>query len=83
MERGEDAWEEYLALEQRAKEEVEPGCRGEMRGSSRQVGIGHLQPAWNWLKWGIIVATELGAFLASLKEIMEPQSGRRVFQRVM
>lgn len=79
-ERGDEAWDEYLVLEQCAKDEMEP-CGGDSRNRTRQVGMNQLQPAWNWFKWSIIIMTELGAFMASLKEILEPAPSRRVFQR--
>lgn len=50
-----------------------------MTGSLRQ-----LRPAWNWFKWTAIIVTEFGAFLVSLKEVLEagPSHPRR-YQRIV
>lgn len=43
-----------------------------------------LRPAWIWFKWTVIIVTEFGAFLVSLKEVLEvtPTRNRR-YQRIV
>lgn len=44
-----------------------------------------LRPAWNWFKWTVIIVTEFGAFVVSLKELLDsnqPARNRR-YQRIV
>lgn len=46
--------------------------------------LGQLRPAWNWFKWTAIIVTEFGAFLVSLKEVLEARPSRtRRYQRIV
>lgn len=43
-----------------------------------------LRPAWHWFKWTVIIVTEFGAFLVSLKEVLEARPSRtRRHQRIV
>lgn len=43
-----------------------------------------LRPAWNWFKWTVIIVTEFGAFLVSLKEVLDAGPARtRRYQRIV
>lgn len=68
-ERGAGAWEAYRAAEEEMRVEIESG------GDEVSV-VTRLRPAWNWFKWSVIIVTEFGAFLVSLKEVLEAGSGR-------
>lgn len=76
--RGESAWREYREHEEEAKRVVIP-FEGENQGNL----VAQLRPAWNWFKWTIIIVTELGAFLVSLKEVLESAPARRRYQRIV
>lgn len=85
----ERAWAEYCLAEDVARAELEM-CGGVER--SRGWG-GRVRVGWHWVKWGVIIATELGAFLVSLKEVVEAGGrgaggggvgrGRRHYQRIV
>lgn len=50
----------------------------------RQPVLRQLRPAWNWFKWTAIIVTEFGAFLVSLKEVLEATPSRtRRYQRIV
>lgn len=73
--RARGGWEEWREMEDEARLIVGEGGGG---------GGWGLKPAWNWFKWSVIIVTELGAFLVSLKEVLEstPRGGRR-YQRLV
>lgn len=53
-------------------------------GSGSRSLARRLRPAWNWFKWSIIIVTEFGAFLVSLKEVIESASPRSPrYQRIV
>lgn len=76
--RGESAWRVYREHEEEAKRVVMPFGE-ESRGSV----VAQLRPAWNWFKWTVIIVTEFGAFLVSLKEVLESTPARRRYQRIV
>lgn len=76
--RGEGAWRIYREHEEEAKRVVTP-FTDENNGSV----VSQLRPAWNWFKWTIIIVTEFGAFLVSLKEVLESAPARRRYQRIV
>lgn len=78
--RGDGAWREYRSSEEEAKRVVTPFQEGE--GRRRDV-VAQLRPAWNWFKWTVIIVTEFGAFLVSLKEVLESTPARRRYQRIV
>lgn len=78
LERGE--WGRYCEMVDGAKREVR-GFGGEERVGGRFVS--GLRPAWNWFKWTVIIVTEFGAFLVSLKEVLESAPARRRYQRIV
>lgn len=81
--KGEGAWSNYRQAENEARELIPlPGSDGSAR--RRQDVIASLRPAWNWFKWSIIIVTEFGAFLVSLKEVLESTPARsRRYQRIV
>lgn len=86
MSRGEDALAAYRLAEQEARALLGPAAS---RGDSTLMVSGEnfahrLRPAWNWFKWTVIIVTEFGAFLVSLKEVLESTSARsRRYQRIV
>lgn len=78
--RGERAWQAYRMVEEEAKRVVAPFAPEDRQS----VGlVAHLRPAWNWFKWTVIIVTEFGAFLVSLKEVLESAPARRRYQRIV
>lgn len=66
------------------------GATSPARGSNNGVGANapalalRLRPAWNWFKWTVIIVTEFGAFLVSLKEVLDASPARtRRYQRIV
>lgn len=66
------------------------GATSPVRVSNNGIGAGaqgiamRLRPAWNWFKWTVIIVTEFGAFLVSLKEVLEASPSRtRRYQRIV
>lgn len=80
-ERGEGAWRAYREVEEEAKRVVRPFAPRDER--QRQSVVAQLRPAWNWFKWTVIIVTEFGAFLVSLKEVLESTPARRRYQRIV
>lgn len=86
--RGPGAWEAYRAAENDARAEIRPcGERHSANGGAhvhRPSLMTQLRPAWNWFKWTAIIITEFGAFLVSLKEVLEAAPSRtRRYQRIV
>lgn len=82
--RGQRAWEDYCAAEDDARAELAPCIAAASANSTQTSIVSHIRPAWNWIKWTVIIATELGAFLVSLKELLEAAPARaRRFQRIV
>lgn len=77
--RGDGAWRQYRSSEEEAKRVVTPFSDPDRR---RDV-VAQLRPAWNWFKWTVIIVTEFGAFLVSLKEVLESAPARRRYQRIV
>lgn len=84
--RGDDAWTAYRLAEDRARATIGPFAGS--GDASPNVSAGNLavrlRPAWNWFKWTVIIVTEFGAFLVSLKEVLESTPARsRRYQRIV
>lgn len=77
--RGDGAWQQYRTNEEEAKRVVMPLNETDR---TRDV-VAQLRPAWNWFKWTVIIVTEFGAFLVSLKEVLESAPARRRYQRIV
>ena len=78
--RGGEQWSQWRMQEEEARRMV-----AGLEHADGSVGVWRtLRPAWNWFKWSVIIVTELGAFLVSLKEVLEsaPNRGRR-YQRIV
>lgn len=81
--RGQIAWDDYCTAENEARAELAP-CAAAASPSSGGSIVARIRPAWNWFKWTVIIATELGAFLVSLKEVLEAAPNRpRRYQRIV
>lgn len=95
--RGEPALAAHRALVEQARMLVEPassamggsggggsgGDGGAAFGDGGAGFVNRLRPAWNWFKWTVIIVTEFGAFLVSLKEVLESAPARsRRYQRI-
>ncbi|KAI0561964.1 hypothetical protein FGB62_68g161 [Gracilaria domingensis] len=82
-ERGDMAWDGYRQAENDARQLV-PHVAGENGAQQRAQVVATLRPAWNWFKWSVIIVTEFGAFLVSLKEVLESTPNRtRRYQRIV
>lgn len=58
--------------------------QGQQQARTRVVA--QLRPAWNWFKWSVIIVTEFGAFLVSLKELVDASAApprTRRYQRIV
>lgn len=79
LSRGDGAWRQYRTNEEEAKRVATPFDDTDRR---RDV-VAQLRPAWNWFKWTVIIVTEFGAFLVSLREVLESGPARRRYQRIV
>lgn len=85
-ERGSRAWDNYQKAEEDARLIVHPDETSSPDSAARQRAnvVANLRPAWNWFKWTVIIVTEFGAFLVSLKEVLESAPTRtRRYQRIV
>lgn len=81
--RGDQAWLAYRRLEEEARAFLVPFAPQD-ETVQRQSVVTQLRPAWNWFKWTVIIVTEFGAFLVSLKEVLESAPSRsRLYQRIV
>lgn len=92
--RGRSAILEYRQAEQAA---CSPTPRPPPPATGHEEGVGNggtvgtglvvrLRPALNWFKWSVIIVTEFGAFLVSLKELVDAGTGStrvRRYQRIV
>lgn len=79
--RGDDEWHKYRQAEEDARMVVTPFVHEQARNGTV---VATLRPAWNWFKWTVIIVTEFGAFLVSLKEVLESAPTRtRRYQRIV
>lgn len=85
MSRGEAALAAYRLAEEEARALLGPASTRDSSPIVSGETLAHrLRPAWNWFKWTVIIVTEFGAFLVSLKEVLESTPARsRRFQRIV
>ena len=86
--RGEGALDAYRSAEEAARTVMRPCSASSASTSSnsnpRASLVAQLRPAWNWFKWTAIIVTEFGAFLVSMKEVLEAAPNRtRRYQRIV
>lgn len=74
--------ENFRNSEQQARDSLR--CENSHDDPDRRLVIAYMRRSWTWFKWTAIIVTEFGAFLVSLKEVLEASPSRpRRFQALV
>ena len=79
---GPPALARFRAAEQEARDAQR--CENAADDPDRPLVVAYMRRSWTWFKWTAIIVTEFGAFLVSLKEVLEATPSRpRRFQALV